>query len=168
MTLYNQHLAIAKKLLFVAILVLLLEICLPQYVVAIEMQQAYSQGPGQFVLVSGTDENIRPAYSLPSTDEKQPSKTMYVTATAYSSTVDQCDSTPFITANGTFVHDGIIAANFLPFGTKVKIPELYGDKVFSVEDRMNSKYHYRVDVWMTTREEAIQFGSKYIQIEIYQ
>ena len=50
--------------------------------------------------------------------------------TAYSSTPDQTDATPFITANGTTVHDGIIAANWLKFGTRVRIPDMFGDKVF--------------------------------------
>ena len=39
--------------------------------------------------------------------------TKIVTITAYSSTPDQTDSTPFITAYNTFVRDGIVAANFL-------------------------------------------------------
>ncbi|MFA4880706.1 MAG: hypothetical protein WC650_03735 [Candidatus Doudnabacteria bacterium] len=89
-----------------------------------------------------------------------------VSATAYSSTVDQCDSTPFITASGQYVRDGIIATNFLPFGTKVKVPELYGDKVFEVQDRMNARYSTRVDFWMPSRGEAIKFGLKQIKIEV--
>ncbi len=61
---------------------------------------------------------------------------MAMRITAYSSTVDQTDSTPFITANGVHVHDGVVATNALPFGTQIKIPALFGDKVFTVEDRM--------------------------------
>ncbi len=87
-----------------------------------------------------------------------------VLVTAYSSTVDQTDSTPFITANGTHVHDGTIAANFLKFGTKVRFPSLYGDKVFIVEDRMKS--NYKVDIWFPTRQEAINFGAKRVEMEI--
>jgi len=86
--------------------------------------------------------------------------------TAYSSTVDQTDNTPFITASGSPVRDGVVAANFLRFGTKVRFPNIYGDKVFIVEDRMNSRYNYRVDIWMRTREEAKQFGAKIVLIEI--
>ena len=88
----------------------------------------------------------------------------WVLVTAYSSTVDQCDSTPFITASGTHVHDGTIAANFLRFGTKVKFPALFGDKIFIVEDRMKS--NYKVDIWFPTRQEALQFGAKRTMIEI--
>lgn len=36
---------------------------------------------------------------------------------AYSSTNGQTDGTPYLTAIGTPVRDGIIAANFLPIGT---------------------------------------------------
>ncbi|MCK5412800.1 MAG: 3D domain-containing protein [Candidatus Pacebacteria bacterium] len=87
-----------------------------------------------------------------------------VLVTAYSSTIDQTDSTPFITANGTHVYDGTIAANFLKFGTKVKFPSLYGDKIFTVEDRMKSDY--KVDIWFPTRQEALNFGAKRVEIEI--
>jgi len=87
-----------------------------------------------------------------------------VLVTAYSSTVDQTDSTPFITASGTHVHDGTIAANFLKFGTKVKFPSLYGDKIFTVEDRMKS--NYKVDIWFPTRQEAKNFGVKRVEMEI--
>jgi 3D (Asp-Asp-Asp) domain-containing protein len=93
-----------------------------------------------------------------------PKRKMRVLATAYSSTVDQCDSSPFITANGTHVHDGTLAANFLKFGTKVKFPSLYGDKIFIVEDRMKSDY--KVDLWFPTRQEAKNFGAKWIEMEI--
>lgn len=99
--------------------------------------------------------------------ERQPRKKMKVAITAYSSTIDQTDSTPFITANGSQVRDGIVAANFLSFGTKIKIPKLYDNKVFSVEDRMNKRYYYHLDIWMPTREEAKQFGVKYVEVEIY-
>jgi 3D (Asp-Asp-Asp) domain-containing protein len=91
---------------------------------------------------------------------------VFVSLTAYSSTPDQTDASPFITANGSYVRDGIIAANFLPFGTRVKIPELFGDKVFVVEDRMNRRYWYKVDIWFPDRASAIQFGLKKAMIQI--
>ncbi len=98
---------------------------------------------------------------------KEPRKVIYVTVTAYSSTPDQTDDSPFITANGTWVHDGTLAANFLPFGTKVRLPDYSGDKEYVVEDRMNQRYSYRADIWMKTREEAKQFGVKTLKMEIY-
>ncbi|MCR4323304.1 MAG: 3D domain-containing protein [Candidatus Azambacteria bacterium] len=89
-----------------------------------------------------------------------------VTMTAYSSTPDQTDDSPFTMANGKRVHDGAVAANFLPFGTKVMFPELYGDKVFTVEDRMHKRFSNRMDIWMETRGEAIKFGIREVTVEI--
>ncbi|MEK7659878.1 MAG: hypothetical protein AAB343_01610 [Patescibacteria group bacterium] len=81
-----------------------------------------------------------------------------VWVTAYSSTVDQTDSTPLVTASNTNVRDGVLAANFLPFGTRVQIPNLYGDKVFVVEDRMHRRFRDHVDIWMPETSEAMKFG----------
>lgn len=112
---------------------------------------------------SSDDSNVK----LPVSAPRVATKKMMVSMTAYSSTPGQTDDSPFITANGSHVRDGIVAANFLPFGTKVKIPELYGDKVFSVEDRMNARYYYKIDIWMPTYEEAKAFGVKYVEVEIF-
>jgi len=90
--------------------------------------------------------------------------TKKVLITAYSSTPDQTDSSPFITAAGTHVHDGIVAANFLPFGTKVRIPSLFGNKIFTVEDRMKS--NVKMDIWFSSRQEAMNFGARVLEIEI--
>jgi 3D (Asp-Asp-Asp) domain-containing protein len=81
-----------------------------------------------------------------------------VWVTAYASVPDETDSTPFVTANGDYVHDGVIAANWLPFGTQVKIPALFGDKIFTVDDRMNQAWSQRADVWMPTVNAALNFG----------
>ena len=96
----------------------------------------------------------------------QKKTTNKVTVTAYSSTPDQTDSSPFITANGTYVYDGIVACNFLPFDTKVKFPEIYGDKIFIVEDRMAKKNSHKMDIWMPSRSLALQFGVKSLAFEI--
>lgn len=111
----------------------------------------------------------KPETEIPKTEDEvslQVIKTYIVRATAYSSTVDQTDDTPFITASGTHVRDGIIAANFLPFGTTVRIPELYGDKLFVVEDRMNQRYWHNIDIWFPERSLAKEFGAKKIKIEV--
>lgn len=92
----------------------------------------------------------------------------YMTITAYSSTKDQTDDTPYLAARGHVVHWGMVAANDLPIGTKVRIPDLFGDQVFTVLDRMNRRYTgtWRVDVWMPTRPEAKTFGKRYTEVEI--
>lgn len=95
--------------------------------------------------------------SLMSTTQPQ-LNVILVTITAYSSTHDQTDGDPFTTASGKQVVDGIVAANFLKFGTKIQIPELFGDKVFVVEDRMARRHNYRIDIWFPNRSQAKRFG----------
>jgi len=91
----------------------------------------------------------------------------YLRTTAYSSTPEETDEDPFITASGIWVKDGIVANNLLPFGTKIRLPELYGDKVFVVEDRMNSrKGYYHFDIWFASKKEALQFGAKNTYVEV--
>lgn len=105
------------------------------------------------------DEIVIQDYFIPIIEKKK------VVATAYSSTADQCDSTPFITASGTRVRDGIIACNFLEFGTRVLIPEEFGfNKVFTVEDKMAKKHNDKVDIWHETRKDAKKFGIKELEI----
>jgi len=103
-----------------------------------------------------------------STEEaKKVAKKIDVVITAYSSTPEETDDTPFITASGYHVADGIVANNMLPFGTKIKIPELYGDKVFTVLDRMNKRMgDHRFDIWLPSKDLAINFGVKSTKIEV--
>lgn len=93
-----------------------------------------------------------------------------ILVTAYSSTKDQTDSTPCTTANGFNVcangAENVIAANFLPFGTKVQFPEYFGDRVFIVQDRMHRRFSNRVDIWMKTRTAAKQFGVKHLKMVV--
>jgi 3D (Asp-Asp-Asp) domain-containing protein len=88
-----------------------------------------------------------------------------VDATAYNSIEWQTDSTPWITALGTRCREGVIAANFLPFGTKVLI-DGFGDQVFVVEDRMNKRYKKRIDIWMKEYNDAIKFGRQKIKFYV--
>ena len=99
--------------------------------------------------------------------------TVKMVVTAYTSTPDQTKDygSPFITASGKKVTDGIIANNMLPFGTKIRIPSLYGDKVFTVEDRMNIKMgSYHIDIWFpgaeSGRAKALEFGKKITEIQV--
>jgi len=129
---------------------------------------ASAAAPG-FSLENGLHDSLSEALSTTTViSENRPAanKTITVTLTAYSSTPDQTDDTPFIAASGKHVYDGMIAANFLPFGTKVKIPELFGDKIFTVDDRMNRRFQNRVDIWFPDRKSAIQFGIKNAEIVV--
>jgi len=92
---------------------------------------------------------------------------MTVIVTAYSSSSWETDDNPYLTAAGTQVREGIVANNLLPFGTKIRMPELYGNKVFVVEDRMNSKKgDDHIDIWFPSYWQALHFGSTVTEIEI--
>ncbi len=108
-------------------------------------------------------------------DEVNVKETLQVELTGYSSTPDQTNSQPFITASGYRVRKGIVAANFLEFGTKLRIPEYFGEKEFVVKDRMNRRFsppydHVShegyVDIWFENRYEANNFGRVISEIEI--
>lgn len=90
-----------------------------------------------------------------------------MTITAYSSTVCQTDSTPFITASNSWVRKGIVANNFFPFGTKIRIPKYFGDKIFVIEDRMHwRKSNEHIDIWFPAKQQAINFGITKAYVEI--
>lgn len=94
------------------------------------------------------------------------SKFVEVTVTAYSSRESETDSTPYITAAGTTVRTGVVAANWLPIGTKVRIPEYFGDQVFTVEDRMHERNSHKLDVWFPNTSDALRFGVRNTRVEI--
>ncbi len=128
------------------------------------------------------------APSFPVSGEREARRVMSVVATAYSSDPYQTDSTPCLPAMNfdlcEAAEEGVvdtIAANFLPLGTKVRFPELYGDKVFTVRDRMNARYNgtNRIDFYkaqldadgnvdnVASKQEAIDFGVQRITMEIF-
>gem|GEM_PF-2896822 len=105
------------------------------------------------------------------------SRTVKVISSAYSSTVDQTDSTPCHTANGFNVCQhysntqtiDTVATNGLPMGTVVRFPNVYPHLKFVVRDRMNARYNSRfVDIWLPTRSDAVAFGRRVVDMEIYE
>ncbi len=99
--------------------------------------------------------------------EPQVAMRMRMIMTAYSSTTWQTDDSPFITASGSTVRHGIVANNMLSFGTRIRIPELYGDEIFVVEDRMNwKKSNYHLDIWFPEYIQAKNFGAQRAYIEV--
>lgn len=109
--------------------------------------------------------------TLPVAQDADPRDTFTIPITAYTSDSAQTDGTPCITASGLDVcehgQENVVAANFLPLGTRVRIPELYGDRVFTVEDRMNERYYYKMDIWMEELEDAKLFGVQYATVEVF-
>ena len=135
------------------------------------MDQEAAQLATTTALIASSTADI--ATSSPDIASSTPDKVIKTSThviTAYNSEVAQTDDDPCTTANGFNVcqhnQEDTIAANFLQFGTKVKIPELFGDRVFVVRDRMNRKHADRIDVWMKGHQEAMQFGIKVAKIQV--
>lgn len=127
--------------------------------------------PNQDEINQETDfNNIEFNGKLPESNGARIKFSKYVIITAYNSDIRQTDDSPCVTANNFNVcESGVedtIASNFLPFGAKVKIPALFGDKVFIVRDRMNKKFSNRIDIWMLEKPAAVNFGAKIAKIEV--
>jgi 3D (Asp-Asp-Asp) domain-containing protein len=89
-------------------------------------------------------------------------KTMTVTITAY--TVG--DGSGYYAADGKRVYFGMLACPYsLKFGTKVRIPKLYGSKVFACHDRSATREGL-VDVWVDSFPKAFAIGRQKQKIEI--
>ena len=106
-----------------------------------------------------------PSYGAEIVPEEKP-KVLDMWITAYSSSEDETDSTPNVTAIGTPTRDGVVATNMLPIGTLIRIPEYFGGKVFVVEDRMHPRKRWVLDIWMPSKAEAKEFGSYLTKVEI--
>lgn len=107
---------------------------------------------------------------LPKNKKIKVKKVKIVKLTSYTSEVKQCDKSPCITANGYNLcknaKEDSVAANFLPFGTKIRIPDYFGDRIFIVRDRMNKRFQDRIDIWMISKQKALKFGVKQAKVEI--
>ena len=129
-----------------------------------EFSEENSAFPGSIVIQGNS--LLAAPNPLLAEEELQVVRKIKVIVTAYSSSPWETDDTPYLTAAGTMVRDGIVATNILPFGTKIKLSSIYGDKIFVVEDRMNSRKGYHVDVWHPSYLEAKQFGVKLTEMEV--
>jgi len=71
-----------------------------------------------------------------------------------------------ITANGEKALEGqtIAADSSIPFGTQIYIPEL--GKTFTVTDRGGSITGDRLDMYMESREDALKFGDRELEVRI--
>ena len=89
-------------------------------------------------------------------------KPIPVKVTAYSATPQETDEDPYVTASGKRVRQGIVALSrdlekklMLKFGDQVI---LEGIGMFIFEDRMHIRKTRQVDLYMQSRQAALQFG----------
>lgn len=115
---------------------------------------------------ASADTVLMPTNPLKTPKNYTETKSFPVVLTGYSSEPGQTDETPYITASGAYVREGIAAANFLPLGTAFRIPKLFGNQVFIVKDRMAERFSERIDIWFPAKDLAKHFGIKTAMIEV--
>ena len=162
---------IIKKITSITVFVMVLLSLVPFTPVSAKMDFSF------FDLFSFSAASAEKRDTFPVSQDRKPVNSIWVSATAYNSLAGQTDDTPCIPAMWKFdlcefyEENGFgntIAANFLPLGTQVQFPDLYGDKIFIVRDRMNKRYgHGRVDIWLPEYGEARIFGLKRTKMNIY-
>lgn len=111
--------------------------------------------------VISTDPLVESIASLPA---DQAHMVLNMRITAYSSSPDETAYNPEYTASGMHVRNGLVASNLFPFGTKIEIPALFGNEVFTVEDRMAKRFQKTIDIWMPSKQQALDFGVADTQI----
>ena len=67
------------------------------------------------------------------------------------------------TASGVYPQVGHCAADHLPFGAKVHLPD---GRVLTVTDRFGGNYTDRLDIYMDTESECWQFGRQMLRCRI--
>ena len=97
---------------------------------------------------------------------------------AYSPSVDETDSTPWITARNFNMRPGVMAGKryaavprispdsiepIIPYGTMVNV----GGKEYEVRDMMNRRYSGQnmLDIFLPSKQEAIRFGRQRLPVE---
>lgn len=67
------------------------------------------------------------------------------------------------TASGIMPSVGMCAADHLPFGTRVTLPD---GRTLTVTDRFGGDYTDRLDIFMQTEGECWQFGRRWLRCKI--
>ena len=67
------------------------------------------------------------------------------------------------TASGVYPAVGMCAADHLPFGSKVTLPD---GRVLTVTDRFGGGYSDRLDIFMQTEAECWNFGRRWLECKI--
>ena len=94
----------------------------------------------------------------------QSSYTYVAEVSAYTASDDECGNSNGITASGTHVQQGrtIAAPSWIPFGTTVVINGIS----YVCEDRGGYISDNRLDIYMDSREDAVEFGRKEMEVTV--
>ena len=67
-----------------------------------------------------------------------------------------------VMANGEYPHVGAVASDDLPLGTKV----LVNGHEYIVKDRFGGGYTDRLDIFMDSYNEAVEFGRQWLMVKV--
>ena len=67
------------------------------------------------------------------------------------------------TASGVWPSEGMAAADHLPFGSKVTLPD---GRVVVITDRFGGNYKDRLDIFMNSEEACWQFGRQWLRCKV--
>lgn len=85
------------------------------------------------------------------------------TITAYTSSPDETDDTPTITASGATTRKGVAACpRFIPFDTKVYIA---GEEYVCL-DRLHPRFDDRFDIWFPNKNAAFEWGIREEEVRV--
>lgn len=175
MILKGKYLKLAQKILLIIACVFAFNQILPHSLVfAKEVEFDFGRGPVELILINSPNnaevnqktETSSLSQTLPE-NLSLPYYETWITTTAYTSRIEETDDSPFTAAWGDHVFWGMVASNVFNKGTKIQIPDYYGDKMFSVLDTMNERYQYRLDIWMPDLKDAKTWGVRYVKIRVY-
>lgn len=101
---------------------------------------------------------------MPPVPEPEPERTVLMAEiTAYSSSADETDDEPEINASGTRPSHGSLACpRYYVLGTEF----LINGKRYTCDDRMSTRFPDRFDIWMESKDEAIEFGVRTLPVEV--
>ncbi len=111
------------------------------------------------------DATVGPRRLLPAQIKIQVIRSYTARITEYNSTPGQTSGDPFITANGEHVYFGGVAVNCVKFGTKLRLPKIFGNKVFRINDRGGMPCG-NVDVWLDPHYMHGWRGTQYSLVQI--
>ena len=90
-------------------------------------------------------------------------KKVTMRCTAYTSAPNEGGAYAY---NGQKLRDGMVAADLklYPIGTKIFIPKL--NKVFTVTDTGSAIRNQRLDIWMNSKQKALNWGVQNLEVYI--
>lgn len=67
------------------------------------------------------------------------------------------------TASGVWPREGMAAADHLPFGSRVTLPD---GRVLTITDRFGGNFTNKLDIFMETEEECWKWGRRWLECKI--